>query len=523
MGGLGYLSAMDGLTLAGLAVLVVLALLAWLIWTLVRSSLKRSQAHTGTIQPPLPHSAEPPSTPSASPARETTPVSLPPLQPPPPPPPAVVVQHPSPAGAWQAEVTYTRADGSTSVRLLTIYSYNRKNSHPYSLNARQDGQTITKQFLIERISKLVLIDDELLELTAAEELLVWIVANVREKQESSTRKRPAPQIAVDQPKKPEPSAGAAAQAPSSLSSLLPEGSKGFAVFDLETTGFGRTARIVEIALVTLDPSGTITEVWETLVNPGITIPNSHIHGISDQDVANAPDFAEIAGLLAAKLDGHVLVAHNLRAFDLPILTSHYEQISGVMIELGDGVDTMPRSGARKLKAMCAQLGVELDDAEAHSALGDTRALAHAFRRGLPHVQPASNCVTVSDNSLLAAPARTLTRAMLGSAQTRSVWEPMQLTLTADQSFASTGPKSTKTDTPIKRGQDALIRLGLTYRRISSIPKRNPPDFLLTTSLNLSNTKMREARERSFPVVLLSDITSASIGSTIRAWRWSSGA
>jgi DNA polymerase-3 subunit epsilon len=304
--------------------------------------------------------------------------------------------------------------------------------------------------------------------------------------------------------------------------LLPAGAKGFAVFDLETTGTAHSSRIVEIALVKLDAQGRITEEWETLVNPGVPIPNAQIHGVSDGHVADAPAFVEIAGLLAAKLDGHVLVAHNLRAFDLPILQAHYAAIPSVEIELGDGVDTMPRSGARKLKDVCAQCGVELADADAHSAMGDTRALARAFRQGMAHVTAASACVSVTANALLSAPAPTLTRAMVASPQPKSSWEPMPWTLERDQTFAASGPQSTKVDSPIRRGRDALVRLGLTYKKVNSIPKRNPPDFLLATSLELDNTKMRDARASGLPVVLLSDISTARIGSSVRAWCWHGG-
>jgi hypothetical protein len=65
----------------------------------------------------------------------------------------------------------------------------------------------------------------------------------------------------------------------------------------------------------------------------------------------------------------------------------------------------------------------------------------------------------------------------------------------------------------------LVQLGLTYKKVNSIPKRNPPDFLLTTSLELDNTKMRDARASGLPVVLLSDIRASRLGSSLRAWRW----
>ena len=388
--------------------------------------------------------------------------------------------------ALQADVTYSKADGSTSVRRLTLYSFNRQDEIPYSLNARQEGQQLTKRFLIERISKLVLIDDPSVSITAVEELRAWIPLRIREKGEApvTQRSRPEP-VAPPTPPPPPPPQAPPAQvapvvplppAPPTLASLLPAGAKGFAVFDLETTGTAHSSRIVEIAVVKLDAQGRITEEWETLVNPGVPIPNAHIHGVPDVHVADAPLFDQIAGLLAAKLDGYVLVAHNLRAFDLPILRAHYEAIEGVVIQLGDGVDTMPRSGPRKLKDVCAQCGVVLADADAHSAIGDTRALARAFREGMAHVSAASACVVVTSNALLSAPAPTVTRGMVASPLPTSKWESLLWTLERDQTFASSGPKSTRADTPIRTGRDVLVQLGLTYKSVNSIPKRNQPDF-----------------------------------------------
>jgi len=118
-------------------------------------------------------------------------------------------------------------------------------------------------------------------------------------------------------------AAAAQRQPLLLHELLPDGARGFAVLDLETTGNGRSCRIVEIALVRLDPQGRITEEWETFIQPGMPIPNAHIHGIDDALVAGAPSFSEKAGSLAAKLHEHVLVAHILLSFDGPILEAHF--------------------------------------------------------------------------------------------------------------------------------------------------------------------------------------------------------
>lgn len=72
--------------------------------------------------------------------------------------------------------------------------------------------------------------------------------------------------------------------------------KPLAFFDLETTGIDVSKdRIVEIAVVKVLPDNSVLEVVDR-VNPGIPIPKgaSDVHGIHDEDVKDAPRFADIA-------------------------------------------------------------------------------------------------------------------------------------------------------------------------------------------------------------------------------------
>jgi hypothetical protein len=80
------------------------------------------------------------------------------------------------------------------------------------------------------------------------------------------------------------------------------------ILDTETTGLHDSARIVEISVIT----GTGQIVLNTLLNPGEPIPEdaSYIHGISDQDVADAPTFSDILVTLTAALDYKRVVIYN---------------------------------------------------------------------------------------------------------------------------------------------------------------------------------------------------------------------
>ena len=164
----------------------------------------------------------------------------------------------------------------------------------------------------------------------------------------------------------------------------------YAVIDLETTGLrpGWHDKVVEVAVVHLDATGTVAHEWCTLVNPGRDLGPQHIHGIRTAEVLDAPSFSQIAGHLAQLLAGRVLVAHNLR-FDGPFLAAEYQRI-GVPAPLdpGQGLCTMalaaqylPGAG-RSLADCCARAGLDL--VHAHSALHDAQAaaglLAYYLRR-----------------------------------------------------------------------------------------------------------------------------------------------
>lgn len=88
------------------------------------------------------------------------------------------------------------------------------------------------------------------------------------------------------------------------------------IFDTETTGLDSTAEIVEIGIVDRDGQ----PVYHSLVRPQRPIPAeaSEIHGITDQDVAAAPCFADIAPHLGALFAGRQVAAYNAE-FDVRLL------------------------------------------------------------------------------------------------------------------------------------------------------------------------------------------------------------
>lgn len=156
---------------------------------------------------------------------------------------------------------------------------------------------------------------------------------------------------------------------------------GFAVIDVETTGFSYGDRIIEIGVVLLDDHAQLQSEWSTLVQPHRDIPNSFVHGITSTDLRAAPDFPQISVELAHQLEGRLLVAHNA-AFDQRFLQSELQQ-AGVIGDLSHSFlctrrlsSTLLPGKPQKLSDCLETVGVK-NDAE-HAALGDARATAQLF-------------------------------------------------------------------------------------------------------------------------------------------------
>ena len=156
--------------------------------------------------------------------------------------------------------------------------------------------------------------------------------------------------------------------------------RGFAIIDFETTGLfpGGTDRVVEVAVVHLDPDGTLTGRWDTLVNPQRDLGPQRIHRISGAEVLNAPTFAQIAPRLVERLSGRVLVAHNA-SFDARFLIAElaragYEAPTNleVLCTMQLAREFIPGAG-RSLADCCDAFDIELDGA--HRASVDAFATA----------------------------------------------------------------------------------------------------------------------------------------------------
>ncbi len=109
-----------------------------------------------------------------------------------------------------------------------------------------------------------------------------------------------------------------------------------AFFDLETTGIdvGKD-RIVEIAVLKVRPDGQ-KDMKVRRVNPEMPIPKeaSDIHGITDEDIKEAPTFSKIAKSLYIMLQDCDLAGYNSNRFDVPLLAEEFLR-AGVQFSVKD--------------------------------------------------------------------------------------------------------------------------------------------------------------------------------------------
>lgn len=150
------------------------------------------------------------------------------------------------------------------------------------------------------------------------------------------------------------------------------------IFDLETTGTQISQdRIVEMALIKVNPDGTVEEKSRRL-NPTIPIPLevSLIHGIYDDDVKDEPTFKQVARSLAQWMEGCDLAGFNILKFDVPMLVEEFLR-ANVDFE----VDQRKLVDAQKIFHLMEKRNLTAaykfycgkDLTDAHSAIADTQA------------------------------------------------------------------------------------------------------------------------------------------------------
>jgi DNA polymerase-3 subunit epsilon len=156
-----------------------------------------------------------------------------------------------------------------------------------------------------------------------------------------------------------------------------------AFVDVETTG-GRAAlhRITEIAIIGMD-AGEVQWRWSSLVNPGVRIPSGieRLTGITNEMVAEAPEFSALAPEISRRLEGRRFVAHNAR-FDYGFVRNEFRRIgrsftAPVTCTVRLSRALFPDSPRHSLDAIMSRHGLECD--RRHRALPDAEVLAQFWQ------------------------------------------------------------------------------------------------------------------------------------------------
>ena len=116
--------------------------------------------------------------------------------------------------------------------------------------------------------------------------------------------------------------------------------KDYVCFDLETTGFGKTAEIIEIGAIKVR-DGTTVDKFSELVKPTNRISGvvTALTGISQNDVADARNISEVLPDFLEFIGNDILVGHNIAAFDMKFLYRDFEKYMGLILP-NDFVDTL---------------------------------------------------------------------------------------------------------------------------------------------------------------------------------------
>lgn len=160
----------------------------------------------------------------------------------------------------------------------------------------------------------------------------------------------------------------------------------YVLFDLETTGTSSNYdEVIEISAVKVQ-SGVIVDEFSQLVNPGRPIPfaASMVNHITDDMVAEAPEFEEILQVFMDFVGDSILVGHNINSFDMKFLYRDSERYFGQTVT-NDYIDTLklarlclPDLGHHRLSDLAQYYGISTEGA--HRALNDCRMNQQVFEQ-----------------------------------------------------------------------------------------------------------------------------------------------
>ena len=151
-----------------------------------------------------------------------------------------------------------------------------------------------------------------------------------------------------------------------------------AIFDLEATGLNISKeRIVEIAILKINPDGS-EERFKSLINPEMLISDEviKIHGISNEDVKDAPTFKDLSNKVVEFIGDADLAGYNSNKFDIPLLAEELIRV-GCNFDLSDrhfvDVQNIFHKMEQRTLSAAYQFYCNKELIDAHDAMNDTNA------------------------------------------------------------------------------------------------------------------------------------------------------
>ena len=164
---------------------------------------------------------------------------------------------------------------------------------------------------------------------------------------------------------------------------MPSKTKRFSVVDIETTGgLSKRDRIIEIGIVQME-GAEVVDTYESLIDPGRSIPPfiQRMTGISNDMVATAPPFYQIAREVVERTQDHIFVAHNAR-FDYGFLRQEFGSLGysyqrKKLCTVSMSKRLLPDLGKYSLEFLIKHFGLNAN--RRHRALDDALATAELLQ------------------------------------------------------------------------------------------------------------------------------------------------
>lgn len=159
----------------------------------------------------------------------------------------------------------------------------------------------------------------------------------------------------------------------------------YVAIDIETTGLGRSARIIELGAVRMRHGRKVAS-FSQLVNPQIPIPAkvTQITGITDRDVKGKPTIDKALPKFYAFCGHDTWIGHNIRRFDLPVIAREAQRVGAGMPDVSfyDTLEVsqtlLPQLDRHRLLDLIRYFGIA--KTERHRAADDAVQTARVFER-----------------------------------------------------------------------------------------------------------------------------------------------